>query len=311
MGSVICEKDKENIYIWGTGRIAEAAFLYYRDNANIVGFIENDNSKWNSTFHNIRIYSPSILQENKIPVVLAHRVGADRSKELLERYGIKKYRLFDLTIQNVQLGSPKSLELNEHDVVIRFSGGLGNQMFQYALYRYYKDRGGVYADLSYYDQPGVMPFVLTSVFSNAKVESCFDEDVEKMMYKIIHGEKTGNIRLYTEKRLFERNRIMWDQEILNIKTGYLRGGFQYYQIAESIKEKLYREFVFTKEKNTTLRKIENEIIQKQNTVSIHLRRGDYLDERNKEKFGGVCTENYYISAREYLNKMFGACHFFV
>ncbi len=51
------------------------------------------------------------------------------------------------------------------------------------------------------------------------------------------------------------------------------------------------------------------MIEKTNSVAIHVRRGDYLIAR--DMYGGICTENYYIDSMEYMKQHIRNVHFFV
>jgi hypothetical protein len=54
-----------------------------------------------------------------------------------------------------------------------------------------------------------------------------------------------------------------------------------------------------------------EKMQSCNSISIHLRRGDYLTPENQGLFGGICTEEYYESALLYMKEKVADARFFV
>lgn len=54
-----------------------------------------------------------------------------------------------------------------------------------------------------------------------------------------------------------------------------------------------------------------EEMKNRESVSIHLRRGDYLDPGNAELFGGICTDAYYESAVRYILERYPDAHFYV
>ena len=47
------------------------------------------------------------------------------------------------------------------------------------------------------------------------------------------------------------------------------------------------------------------------SVSLHIRRGDYLTPENQALFGGICTEAYYKEAVRLMRKQYPGCRFFL
>lgn len=52
-------------------------------------------------------------------------------------------------------------------------------------------------------------------------------------------------------------------------------------------------------------------MKQETSVSIHIRRGDYLDAQNAEMFGGICTDAYYEAAISYIKEQTPDAHFYV
>ena len=50
---------------------------------------------------------------------------------------------------------------------------------------------------------------------------------------------------------------------------------------------------------------------KEISVSLHIRRGDYLDLENAAMFGGICTDAYYEAAVRFIRDRFPEAHFYV
>lgn len=61
------------------------------------------------------------------------------------------------------------------------------------------------------------------------------------------------------------------------------------------------------EKNTKIL----EVIKSTNSVSLHIRRGDYLKPQNISRFGNICTEEYYRKAMEIIKNNIKNPHYFV
>ncbi len=47
------------------------------------------------------------------------------------------------------------------------------------------------------------------------------------------------------------------------------------------------------------------------SVSLHIRRGDYLDSENAAMFGGICTDAYYEASVRFIRERFPEAHFYV
>lgn len=52
-------------------------------------------------------------------------------------------------------------------------------------------------------------------------------------------------------------------------------------------------------------------MKQQLSVSVHIRRGDYLDPENAAMFGGICTEPYYDGAMAYILRRCPDAHFYI
>ena len=52
-------------------------------------------------------------------------------------------------------------------------------------------------------------------------------------------------------------------------------------------------------------------IRNSHAVSVHIRRGDYLQPENAAMFGNICTEEYYESALDYMKEKIEDPHFFI
>lgn len=51
-------------------------------------------------------------------------------------------------------------------------------------------------------------------------------------------------------------------------------------------------------------------MQETESVSVHIRRGDYLDAANRPVFGGICTNDYYRAAIGFLKEKYPQAAFF-
>ena len=200
---------------------------------------------------------------------------------------------------------------NEELVVIQLSGGMGNQMFQYALYLQLKALGkNVKIDdvTEYKGRENARPIRL-DVF-DVKYDTptqdelkCLTDSyldfVSKIRRKLV-GRKTA---AHMEKSQ------LFDPKVLELNRAYLMGWWQSEKYFASIKDKVREVFVFKNLNLSAEMQEYEEKMQESDSVSIHIRRGDYL--QVDEVYGGICTEEYYEKAMKQMEEEIPNCHFFV
>ena len=97
----------------------------------------------------------------------------------------------------------------------------------------------------------------------------------------------------SDKHFYETD--MYHPEIFSFTDRYLEGHWAcekyYHDILPLLREKIRFPEERNPEKCQTAERMEQE-----NSVSVHIRRGDYLDPENAGMFGGICTDAYYETA---------------
>lgn len=207
-------------------------------------------------------------------------------------------------------------------IVVRYTGGLGNQMFEYAMSfvlaeRFPKEK--IYADLSRYD--------LTREHNGFELEKYFEIHISRISYTTLR--KIAPIHYFMQKMklgsilkkcslskierlnafLEKRNRQVGIVEDLN-STNYNENAFELNMDSVTLwhykgnwinplywrgmEKNVIQEFRF---KTQLLDEIDRDIIQKIDqceSIAVHIRRGDY---KNKYAFD-LCDDKYYSSAVE-------------
>lgn len=195
-------------------------------------------------------------------------------------------------------------------VVIQLSGGMGNQMFQYALYLRLKAMGRNVKidDITEYEDRNARPIRL-SVFdaryatpTETEMKCLTDSylDVVSKIRRKLTGRQTA---AYVEKSQ------LFDPEVLKKERAYLIGCWQSEKYFKEIKEQVREAFTFRNLKLSAQMKTYEEQMQNTNSVSLHIRRGDYL--QVSDIYGGICTDEYYAKAMKYMEEQVPDCHFFV
>lgn len=200
--------------------------------------------------------------------------------------------------------------------IIRMTGGLGNQMFQYALYLKLKSLGRDVKmdDKTQYERANPRPIMLWCFGISYPGASA--EEIERLTdgsMAFLHRVKR---KLFGRKSL-EYPEATWnyDPQVLEKTPVYLTGYFQSEKYFQDIEGQVRQAFCFSEKIWEGLdgalaerirgyrKKIENSL-----AVSVHIRRGDYLD--NQEAYGNICTGQYYQKAIGFVRERYPKAVFF-
>lgn len=192
--------------------------------------------------------------------------------------------------------------------IIRILGGLGNQMFQYAFYKSLNNSEENLLDITDFNHYKLHNgFELEKVFQLKNVKHAELRDIEvlsdckldvlsRIKRKIVGRKKTHIIESY----------LHFDEKYGNMKNVYFDGYWQSEKYFKNIEKEMRKEFIFpefTEKQNTEI----FEKIEKMNSISIHIRRGDYL---NHPLYSNICSIEYYEKAINYVkNKIEGPVFF--
>lgn len=189
-------------------------------------------------------------------------------------------------------------------IIIKCSGGLGNQMFEYALALKYVSLGcKVRLDISEYekDNPyrewGLDIFGITST-ENIRIDgNNFINRVIGWIFKklLIYNDK---IAVFQPQIFSFRNRML---------CGYWQNEKYFVDIQDSVKKAFCFDENLLNDKNILLAREMSEC----NSVSIHVRRGDYLDVANQGVYDQICNEEYYRRAIDLVNTKVENAKFFL
>jgi len=140
-------------------------------------------------------------------------------------------------------------------------------------------------------------------------EACTEEERKALAGG---GGLAGKIRgkLFPGTRKIFRESEMYHPEIFDFEDRYLCGYFACEKYYADIMEALRKQFVFPESGHAENRKMA-ERMRNGESVSIHIRRGDYLDAENAAMFGNICTEEYYAGAIREMKQIYPMAHFYV
>lgn len=196
--------------------------------------------------------------------------------------------------------------------IVRFKGGLGNQMFQYALVEALRSRGReVYCNLGFYRRhPDLRPFIIEQVFRNLNLneidDSAFDK-VDEKWKKIKNDENKLKNYKKDNKNIFfyvENEDGKYDEDIFKTINCTFVGYWQSEKYFKNIRNQILRVFDFTN-LEPKLKEFGEQL--KKTYISIHIRRGDYL----KFAMYQTISLEYYWNSIDYINNIFPDAKFIV
>lgn len=192
-------------------------------------------------------------------------------------------------------------------IILKLMGGLGNQLFIFGTYCKLTQQGkSVYLECSDYNLPNNNAFreylLENFIFEDIKLcqivslKSYIKRIIQKRIDKKIKYIHPFQIRNYKRIGIEESREISSNFNEISDKT-YLTGYFA----STKFFPLLFKNYFYFNSKiinSLCNHKIYQDII-KTNSVSVHIRRTDYLKE---EHFRDICTDKYYYNSIEYISK---------
>lgn len=205
-------------------------------------------------------------------------------------------------------------------IIIQLAGGLGNQLQQYALYKKFVRLGTeARLDLSWFEDKGPQKESRNNIgtdrelelsyFDNLAYEICTDAEREKLIGKKGIWGKLQRKFLPSSIHCFQESE-MYHPEIFEFEDRYLSGYFACEKYYRDILPELRGDIRFPPSANPANKQMAEEI-GAHRSVSVHIRRGDYLKQENAAMFGGICTDAYYEAAIQKIKEEEPQAHFYL
>lgn len=189
--------------------------------------------------------------------------------------------------------------------IVKILGGLGNQMFQYALYLALKEKfpdEEIKIDISCFrGYPLHNGFELDDIFS-LDYQTATWKDILKVAYPYPNYRcwQIGKYIMPKRKTMcIERADLFFDVSLLQQRGDkYYDGYWQHEEYFNFARDSIMSAFAFSEVENGRNQDIINKV-SLQNSVAIHIRRGDYV---KHPLFKGICDIGYYKSAIIYMKE---------
>lgn len=209
--------------------------------------------------------------------------------------------------------------------IVKFKGGLGNQMFQYAFACAIAKKFGCSPalDFSWFEDVKKHTIDVPRAFDlgvfNLEIEIATEEDLKNVKRPEFDSKTKNSIakilhNILKINYIREKTTFCFDKKLFNSPDYfYYEGYFQHEKYFKHLRKFLLKKFSLKEpfsmldEKNQILL---NEI-KKTNSVSLHIRRGDYIQLEHVNKTHGLCSLEYYQTAIKYIASKVENPHFFV
>lgn len=210
-------------------------------------------------------------------------------------------------------------------IIVRLTGGLGNQMFQYALGRHLAEKNSTLLklDLSGFETYKLRRYALhcfkiwehvATIEEIVAFKRMGTQRVNRWVSKI--GNKLGVLPpatsdFYQDNVVIKEKQLSFDSSTLEAKGNiYLDGYWQSEKYFSAIRDILLREFDFKYGQDARSKELAEQI-RKTQSVSLHIRRGDYVHNPLTNQVHGVCSLDYYQEAVNRVIQKMPDSHFYI
>lgn len=194
------------------------------------------------------------------------------------------------------------MQNKETKLIVKFNGGLGNQMFQHAFARALEAKTGhkVFMDMTFFDKGYSRPYELdvfkadvskiTGFLANAKLDFIW-----RFRRKLKNKKFLGTF-------IYEEPHFEFDEKVFEVGPDtYIHGFFQSEKYLNGVEEKIRDDFKFNPEPDEKNQAIIDKI-NSTNAVSLHIRRGDYVQKKRFQNKYATCSLDYYKRGLEQIVK---------
>jgi hypothetical protein len=203
-------------------------------------------------------------------------------------------------------------------IIVKLIGGLGNQMFQYATARRLAEKHSTILklDVTGFEQYKLHRYSLHCFQSweylatNSEIEDIIYQQrlLNKLKRKILSKLK---LQVPQSSSLIIENQFNFDPQILEAPNNILLDGYwQTEKYFVDIKDILQREFVVKYQQDPQSAKFADHI-QNTESVSLHVRRTDYVQNPLTNQIHGTCDQNYYDRAVSYIGDRISNPYLFI
>ncbi len=196
-------------------------------------------------------------------------------------------------------------------IIVKLKGGLGNQMFQYAIGRRMAviNKAKLKLDLTWFENVG-NDTPRNYELKHYRIEEDFASKDEIRELKRGTGWGMKNYRRVEKKfvplkwrKYITESTNSFNADVLQLKDNiYLDGVWASHKYFQDVNEVILKEFQLRNSSNEA-NLIMTKDIESCNSISIHVRRGDYVSNPITNQYHGLCSIEYYKLAISKITKL--------
>ena len=207
------------------------------------------------------------------------------------------HRPANLRLPSQGQGDSMSVEANAPPTcLLKVSGGLGNQLFQYAAGRALASRTNarLVLDISFYDKGRHRTFELDQFPIQADVQHCSSGMTWMSRgYQLVRS-------IVRRDRIYREPHFQFDPHFESLQPPVtLTGYFQTYRYFEKFEQQIREELRVPDPSDSETLQLSQKLSE-QNYAVLHIRRGDYVSSTKASRIYAQCTLDYYQAAMERL-----------
>lgn len=200
-------------------------------------------------------------------------------------------------------------------------GGLGNQMFQYAMAKSMAIRKhsslrldlSAYKNKRYFNPEG---YLLRKVFGVDSVEANYLDYLSTIgiNFFLLPLIRRGKLRDITSRIIFESRFFDYDDKLINNshpEGAYINGYWQTENYFNATEYQIRTLFQFKPSIISERAKFFESKIRGCESVAVHVRRGDYISNPTYKKIYSICDHQYYKNAFQFMESRVVKPKFFV
>ncbi|GAA4205085.1 alpha-1,2-fucosyltransferase [Pedobacter jeongneungensis] len=193
-------------------------------------------------------------------------------------------------------------------IIVKIWGGLGNQMFQYAMAKALalKFNFELKLDISHYSKNisnetprqfrlNIFHGITDEIASQKDINTCittFKVPIFNSIYKIINRK----FSIFNPNYIIEKDKSFRSIEYIGTKNLFLEGYWQSEEYFKEYREHILNSFNLERLFDNSELALKVKQIEMFNSISIHVRRGDYVSNIQANSYHGICSLAYYEDA---------------